>query len=217
LNEEITPAGELDNPAMLEIAEATYGRGAWRRELFEQRFSKGMKAYILRKAHKPASYLWVSEKSCEIYPVRLMLEIPEDVRYFFDEATGPDYRRQGMLGKLMRFAWAANSPRSVVIFVLADNQASQAANCRIGFRPVSTVSLTQIPPMRLQTVHHRKTGVVERFLSRPRMGANPFRLRYRLHSRGEPETVWLSADALNGSESSFRVQHGVTGDEPKRT
>jgi hypothetical protein len=210
--EEITPATGADIPAMLEVADAALGPGARRAETFDGRFLSGMKAYILRKEGKPAAYLWVTSQKHVIYPLRLWMEVPEDAAIVLDETTSPQNQRQGMLGKLLRFAWDDNSLRMVAICVRSGNEASFAANCRLGFCPVCIISMTRLLATRLHVVRQHGSGVVRRFLSRARITVNPFMLRCRLNSGGLLDVGWTRGDVVNARTNLLRRCGGTCPD-----
>jgi hypothetical protein len=207
--EEITLATRADVPAMLEIANATLGRGARGAETFEGRLSRGMKAYILRKEGKPAAHLWMTRQNHTVYLLRLLMEVPDDAAIVLDETTSPQNQRLGMLGKLLRFAWDDNSLGMVAMCVRSGNQPSLAANCRLGFRPACTVSLTQLLAMRLHVVRQHEGGAVQWFLSRSRITMNPFMLRCRLDSGGLLDVGWTRIDMFNAPTNLFSQSNGT--------
>ena len=186
-DEEISTARETDIPALLEIGHAVHARAVRTEEVFKARFNNGRKAYLLRKAGTPTSYLWTAETSYNIHPLRLRLELPKRVHYFFDETTAPAYRRRGMLGKLMEFAWRDNSLHAAAICVRADNRVSLSANSRLGFCPVSTISMFQLIVFRMHRVQGHQRPGTQTFFSRPTLGPRQSILTLHLESNGKFE------------------------------
>jgi hypothetical protein len=66
--------------------------------------------------------------------------------------TLPRFHRQGLLGKLLSAAWKGEQLRSAVVCVGDDNPASLAANQRLGFRRIATVSFSNFGLFRIQSL-----------------------------------------------------------------
>ncbi|MBI5838091.1 MAG: GNAT family N-acetyltransferase [Candidatus Eisenbacteria bacterium] len=182
--EVVAPATEADVPDLLRVAEAVHGPGGRTAALFTDRLRRGLRPYILRHDHTAAAFLWVGLQRYSIYPLRLSLLLAGGAGYVFDEATSPDFRRQGMLGKLFAAAWEREGLRVAVACIATSNAASLAANRRIGFAPECSVVMSRLLALRTHTVRPAEGGPALRFRSFARPGSNPVALSCRLDEHG---------------------------------
>jgi hypothetical protein len=119
----------------------------------EDRLEKGFVCYLLYKRTLPASYLWVGRESSYVYDFRLRLQLEPGVGYFFNELTLPQFRHQGLLGKLIRAAWANEQVQRACVCIVDDNPGSLAANQRLGFSKMATVYFKMLGALRIYWVY----------------------------------------------------------------
>ena len=178
--ERAAPAGPEEIPALLQVADGALGDGARTATVFGRRLAAGMSAFLLSRDGVPAAYVWAARGGYDIFPLRIRLTLPERGAYLFDEATIPKFRRQGLLGKLIRHAWETLSLSEAAVCIREDNRSSLEANGRLGFEPASDIHIRRFGLLRRQDVVMRPGGARRRFWSRATRGPNPRILECRI-------------------------------------
>ncbi len=118
-----------------------------------KRLENGFVCYLLYKRALPASYVWMGRENYFVYDLRLRLQLEPGVGYFFNEVTLPHFRRQGILGKLIRAAWADEQVQRGCVCIADNNPGSLAANQRLGFSKIATVYFRDLGAFRIYSVY----------------------------------------------------------------
>jgi GNAT superfamily N-acetyltransferase len=142
-DEEILAVDEAQLNEVIDVCDAAHGAGTRTAPMLAARLQQGCRVFLLRKAERPASVLWLALGCRDVYPLRLRVNTFRGAGYLFDGATAPEFRRQGMLGALMRFAWDEEQLTAAGGCIRTDNRDSLMATGKLGFVRTHTVSFVR--------------------------------------------------------------------------
>jgi hypothetical protein len=184
-DETIVPVREDDLPSVVLMCHSALGYAERSEEIFAARLRQGCRGFLMYKGRHPAGMLWLARGYGDIYPLRMRVNVDKSLGYLFDEATAPAYRRQGVLGALMRFVWNDEQLQAGACCVGTGNSSSLEANGRLGFLRTHTITLSrQAVIFRRHVVKSEPDNRTEVFWSLCSARENPLRLECDLRMDG---------------------------------